>query len=114
MANYDHLPVYKVCYDLLIKLFRISGNMQRDYRFTLGESMKRELVDLIVNIYRANCRYIKKDLLAKARENLEVIRLLLRLTNDLKQMSLKEFVGASESIESISKQLAAWHKSCKE
>jgi len=113
MANYDNLPVYKVCYDLLIDLFRISGNMQRDYRFTLGESMKKELVDLIVNIYRANCRYEKKELLAKGRENIEIIRLLLRLTNDLKQMSLKEFVTVNEFIESISKQLAAWHKSCK-
>ena len=114
MAHYDNLPIYKVCYDLLLILFRISGNMQRDYRFTLGESMKKELIDLIVNIYRANCRVAKRDLLEKARENLEVIRLLLRLANDMRQISFKEFVSANDNMESISKQLTAWHKSCRE
>ena len=59
MATYDNLPVYKACYDLLIKLFRICSKMQRDYRFTLGESMKKELIDLMINIYRANCLHCK-------------------------------------------------------
>lgn len=114
MAHYDNLPVYKACYDLLQRMFRLSGNMQRDYRFSVGESMKKELIELIINIYRANCRYQKATLIETARENIEVIRLLLRLTNDMKQISLKEFISANESVESISKQLAAWHKSCKQ
>ncbi len=114
MATYDNLPVYKVCYDLLLLLFQICGNMQRDFRFTLGESMKKELIALMVNIYRANCRRQKKSLIGDARENLEVTRLLLRLAMELKQIPLKHFVTANEMIESISKQLTAWEKSCKE
>ena len=113
MATYDNLPVYKACYSLLLLLFNGARNMQRDYRYTLGETMKNELIALITNIYRANCRIQKKDLLIKARENIEVVRLLLRLCVDLKQFSLKQSATANEKIESISKQLTAWERSCR-
>ncbi len=114
MATYDNLPVYKVCYDLILLIFTSGRHMQRDYRFTLGETMKKELIQLMANIYRANCRYQKKELLSRARENLELVRLLLRLSMELKQVPLKTFATANVKIESISKQLTAWEKSCKE
>jgi hypothetical protein len=84
--------------------------MDRDYRHTLGETIKQELVALITNIYRANCRVQKKALISNARENLEVVRLLMRLANDLKQFTLNDFVKANLFVESISKQLVAWEK----
>ncbi len=108
MAVYDNLPVYKTSYDLLLQLFNQSKNMERDYRFTIGEGLRNEIVQLIMNIYRANCSQSKKELILKAKENLEITRLLLRLLQDLKQIGLKEFVSANEKIESISKQLNAW------
>ncbi|NDV46378.1 four helix bundle protein [Paludibacter sp. 221] len=114
MATYENLPVYKVSYDLLLLLFKSSKHMQRDYRYTLGESMKKELMTLLQNIYRANCATHKKELLATARENVEVIRLQFRLCNDLNQFPLRDFVRANEYIESLSKQLTAWERSVKQ
>jgi len=112
MATYDNLPVFKAAYTLFLHLFNGSRHMQRDYRYTIGEAMKKELLDLVIHIYRANGRLDKKSLLGKARENIEVVRLLLRLAHDLKQFPIKEFALASEKVESISKQLTAWEKSC--
>jgi aminoglycoside phosphotransferase family enzyme len=111
MAQYDQLPVYKQSYDLLLELYTISKNMERDFKFTLGEKIKNEVTDLIVNVYRANSRVDKAILIAKARENIEVVRLLMRLYKDLKQIKTNEYVSVSEKIESVSKQLAAWHNS---
>ena len=66
---------------------------------------------LILDIFRANSsrnkRYI---LLESAREKLEIIRLILRLTKDLKQITLDEFVSLNEKIENISKQLVGWQR----
>jgi hypothetical protein len=59
MATCDNLPVYKASYDLLLLLFRYSKNRDRDYRHTLGETIKQELVALMTNVYRANCRVPK-------------------------------------------------------
>ncbi|GHS99030.1 hypothetical protein FACS189421_08720 [Bacteroidia bacterium] len=110
MATYDNLPVYKQTYDLLLQLFRVCQNMERDFKFTLGENIKKEIIELIINVYRANCRdnMEKLPLLRCAQENVEVVRLLLRLLNDLKQIGLKEFIAANEKIESVSKQMSAW------
>jgi len=113
MATYDQLPVYKTTYDLLIKVFQTCQNMERDYKFTIGEKLKNEIIDLQVNVFRANCREDKYALIGTARENVEVVRLLLRLLNDLKQMTLERFVDLNAIVESLSKQLAAWQKSAK-
>jgi len=112
MATYDHLPVYKESYDLWVLVFNVCRNMQRDYRYTLGENLKKELVDMLVHIYRANCRYQKTEQIAQARENLEIVKLMWRLCNELKQIPLKTFALASEKLENISRQLTAWEKSC--
>jgi len=42
MATYDHLPVYKASYDLLLELFRFAKDFNREYKYTLGESIKTE------------------------------------------------------------------------
>jgi hypothetical protein len=110
MATYDNLPVYKVSYDLLLEIFNFSKNMDREYKYTLGENLKKETTDLITNIYRANCSEIKKDLIQTARENTEVIRLHLRLIKDLKQITLPKFIKVNEIIESISRQLSFWQR----
>ena len=111
MATYNNLPVYKTSYDLLTDLFRLCQNMERDFKFTIGEKLKNEVIELIMNVYRANCRHEKALLIAAGRENAEVIRLLLRLLQDLKQIKLETFVDLNAKLESISKQLAAWQKS---
>lgn len=86
--------------------------MQRDFRFTLGENLKKELLEMLANIYRANCRQEKTDVINQARENIEIVRLMWRLCSDLKLVSLKTFIDASNKIENISKQLTAWGRSC--
>ncbi len=87
--------------------------MERDYKFTIGENLKKEVIDLIINIYRANSREDKRATIAVARENAQVVRLLLRILQDLKQLKLETFVDLNEKIESISKQLAMWENSQK-
>jgi len=113
MAIYNSLPVYKVSYDFLLDLFKFTKNFNREYKYTLGEDLKKETTEMIANIYRANSSQSKWDLLQSARENLEVIRLYLRLIKDLKQVNLERFIALNEKVESISKQLSAWQSSSK-
>ena len=70
MAAYNELPVYKAGYDLLLLVFQLSHNLNREYKYTLGEKLKNEISDLLTNIYRANRVVQKNDYIEKARENL--------------------------------------------
>lgn len=110
MANYDNLPVYKASYDLLVYVFRVGRNMERDYRYTLGETLKKEISGVLVLIYKANSSVNKEAFIVQAREEIVVVKLQLRLLCDLKQISVKAYAHASLLAESVSKQLAAWQK----
>ena len=109
--KYDELPVYKACYDLILQVFRSSQHMKREYRYTLGEELKKVIIELIIFVYRANITHDKEQYIAGARERIEVARLQIRLLHDLGQMPVKNMTATTLNIESISKQLAAWHRS---
>ena len=111
MSIYNNLTVYKSSYDFLLDVFTFTKNFKREYKYTLGEDMKKETTNMIADIYRANSVESKYLLLQSAREHLEVIRLYLRLSRDLKQISLDKFIVFNEKVESISKQLYGWQKS---
>ncbi len=110
---YFYLPVYKASYDLLIDIFGAVKDFNREYKYTLGENIKKEAIEMITNIYRANSSINKKTHIATAREQIEMIRMFFRLAKDMRQVSLKRFVSINEHIESVSKQLTAWERSQK-
>jgi len=111
MSRYDELPVYKATYDLLIGIFRFTKDFSREYKYTVGEKLKNETLDLIILIYRANSKKNKVETLQNAREHIEVIRLLIRLLKDLRQINLKKFVNINKLVENVSKQITGWQKS---
>ena len=111
MSRYDELPVYKATYDLILGIFRFTKDFTREYKYTIGEKLKNETLDLIILIYRANSKKNKVETLQSAREHIEVIRLLLRLLKDLRQINLKKFVTINKLVENVSKQITGWQKS---
>ena len=110
MAQYSELPVYKATYDLLLAIFQFTKDFSKEYKYTVGESLKKETIDLITLIYRANSRTDKAETLQTAREHIEVIRLLVRLMKDMHQIGIKPFVDVNEQVENVSRQLTGWQK----
>ena len=92
MALYSDLPVYKSTYDLLLAIFRFTKDFGKEYKYTVGESLKKETIELLTLIYRANVKRDKQEVLQEARERIEVIRLFIRLMKDMQQISVKQFV----------------------
>lgn len=108
---YENLPVFKAAYDLLIESYKMCKNMERDYRYTLGEKLKQDLMDIMVMIYRANASTDKSAFLLDACNRIVVVKLEIRLLKDLKQISTKTFALQAEREEALSRQLTAWYKS---
>jgi len=110
MAIYENLPVYKAAYDMFQDITVLRSQMKREYKFTIGERLLNETIELIINVYKANRSKAKETYIALAQEHTEVIRLLLRLIKDVKEISLKRFVALNQKIELVSKQLTGWMK----
>ena len=96
---------------MLLSIFQFTRDFNREYKYTVGESLKKETIELLTLIYRANSKYQKVEILQTAREQIEVIRLLIRLMKDMKQISLGKFVKINVVVENVSKQLTGWQKS---
>ena len=103
MALYSELPVFKAAYDLLLAIFRFTQGLNREYKFTIGEKLKQECMELVTNIYRANKTHNKSAFLDAARENTELIRLNFRILKDLNVIGVKRLVSINEKIELVMK-----------
>jgi len=53
MSTYNDLPVYKATYDLLLEIFRFTKGFSKEYKYTVGESLKKETIEL--NMQGENC-----------------------------------------------------------
>lgn len=62
MALYSNLPVYKSTYDLLLAIFRFTKDFGKEYKYTVGESLKKETIELLTLIYRANVKRDKRGI----------------------------------------------------
>jgi len=99
MTTYLHIPVYKATYDLVLEMFKAIKDFNREYKYTLGENIKKEAIGMVTDIYRANSSFSKKPHIEKAREKIETVRIFFRLARDLRQVGLKRFVDINEKIE---------------
>lgn len=112
MVLYNNLPVYKDSYDLLIQTFEVVKKFEKQYKYTLWDKIKNEIIELITSIYRANSSFdTRLENIKKSREQIEVLKLYFRLSRDLKILSLNKYADLSLNIENLSKQLYAWEKS---
>ena len=51
MALYYDLSVFKDVYQLILKIFDYTKDFPREYKFTLGQDLKRDDINLVISIY---------------------------------------------------------------
>ena len=54
MALYTELSVYRDTYQLILKVFEYTKDFPKEYKYTLGQDMKRDALHLLRSIYRVN------------------------------------------------------------
>ena len=111
MVMINQLPIYRDSYILLTEIYKVTNKFARDYKYTLGQDMKRDCLDLFRHLYLANVmpkqreEYIDRFLAA-----FELFEIEMRLSVDLNVMSLNKMAELALVMESINKQAKAWRK----
>ncbi|MEI6389297.1 MAG: four helix bundle protein [Spirochaetota bacterium] len=108
MALYYDLPVFKDVYKLTLLLFSLTQNFAREYKFTLGQDMKRDCLQLVRSIYRANKARTKEEYLEQFLDDFEVLKLETRLCVDLKLITVKKQSELALLMDGIGKQITGW------
>jgi hypothetical protein len=111
MALYYHLPLYKDIYGLLLVIFEYTKLFSREYKYTLGQDMKRDAMKLVQGIYRANKAKDKLPYIECLMDDFEIVKLQLRLCHDMKILSTVQYAKIVERVETIGKQMQGWYNS---
>ena len=110
MALYDTLPIYKTTYDFLLRVMHAISHFPREYKYSLGEKLQNETIELVIYIYKANTTGNKVDCLKKMQEQIQLIFLLLRISHDMKLLPTEKYAGIVELADSIASQAKGWLK----
>lgn len=109
MAQYKHLPIYKTTYELLETVTRKNKDFPRDFKYSLGDKIRSECIELVVFIYKANSvRQQRRDHLQQILERVQVIELMLRLAKDLHLLSVTAFSEIVLLTDSLARQAQGW------
>ena len=108
MALYYDLPVYRDTYRLILKIFECTKDFSKEYKYSLGQDVKRDALQLVRSIYRANKAAQKKEHLEKFMDGFELLKLEIRLSTDMKVMPVKKQAELSLLMDGIGKQITGW------
>ncbi|MDP2933349.1 MAG: four helix bundle protein [bacterium] len=114
MAQYSHLPIYNVAFDLLKELYRRVPKFTKQYKYFLGGRIIGYNVDIISLIIQANSEkdaQRRKYFLDELINIIELLTIHLRMANELKQLGTqKAYLYLSEKAVVLSKQAEGWKK----
>lgn len=108
MSLYAELPIYRDSYSLLLAIYQLTSKFSREYKYTLGQDMKRDALNLFRNLYQANRSVNKRQNLDEFLVEFELLKLEVRMCVDLRLLSLKKMAEISLLIDNIGKQVNAW------
>jgi len=108
MALYYELPVFGDVYALTQKIFVYTQEFPREYKYTIGQDMKRDVIQLLRSIYRANKAKDKVQYLEAFLDDFELLKLEIRLCTDLKLLPLKRQADLADLLERVGKQITGW------
>jgi len=111
MALYYSLPIYRDVYSLLLKIFEVTKEFPREYKYTLGQDMKRDAMKLVQGIYRANKALDKQESIEALQDDFEIVKLQIRLCADLKVIGLGRQSQLAVLTDAIGRQLSGWSNS---
>ena len=105
--SYD-LNVFKDVYRLILKMVEDTQGFPREEKYTLGQDMKRDAIVLVRSMYRANKARSKTEDLEAFLDDVEILKLEVRLCADMKILSIKKQAELALLMGGIGKQMTGW------
>jgi hypothetical protein len=97
-------------YDFVRWLLPKVENFPRAYKFTVGDRLAAQGLDLLSAMVEAAYASRKEDLLQVANRKVNSTRYLLRLAKDMSLMSADSYAFSAESLDEIGRMVGGWLK----
>ena len=104
------LLILKKSMDFTKWLLNHTGRFPRSHRFSFAVRMENAILEFVEYLATANMRRNKVPLLRQADESLTRLRLLLRLSYEMRFINFKSYSFGSENLVELGKMLGGWMK----
>jgi len=115
MEEFD-IPIFKKIYELYRNFYSFRNSIPKQDRYTLWQKCENILLDSLENILLASqmSKAEKLPVLEKASTKLNLFRIFVRLSKEVKIIDSKKYVLLQEDIDEVGRMLGGWIKSTKE
>ena len=112
LAQYEHLPIYRAAFDLLIYFEKIVRNFSRYNKYTHGADLRNITRDVLMLIVRANNSVDKLPALEEVRIKLEELKAVIRICKEISAFpNFNSFQTSINQVIQLSKQNEGWMRS---
>jgi hypothetical protein len=98
-------------YDFVLWLFPKVEKFPRSFRFTVGDRLALTGLDFLMLLVEAAYSANKEPVLEEANRKINGIRYLLRLSKDLRLLTVDSYGFAAERVDEIGRMVGGWRKS---
>ena len=107
----DNPPVAVAkAYDFVLWLVQKVENFPKSHRFTIGERLVANGLDMLTLLVEASYTRQKRELLETASRKVNATRMLLRMAKDLKLMSMEAYAFSAEQLDEVGRMVGGWSK----
>lgn len=85
--------------------------MPRAHRYTLGDRIYSQSLDLVTTLTQASFSRDKSRALEGASDRVNSLRILLRLAQDIRLLSFDSYTYATALLDEIGRMVGGWRKS---
>ncbi len=107
----ENLHTFQKTYDFVVWLYHLLNKLPRNHRPLLGHQIYTLALVILVSVIEANTERdidVRRVIQHKISRDLDTLRILIRLTKDVRLMSVKQYTFAVEKMNEIGRLLQGW------
>ena len=108
--NYDKLVLFQKIYDLILEIHPIIITFPKNERFTLGQKMENTLLSILEIVIVINLKKVSSNYFRKIDVELQKLKIFIRLSKDLRFISIKTYGSLEEKVIEIGKILGGFER----
>ncbi|MDE1970036.1 MAG: diversity-generating retroelement protein Avd [Patescibacteria group bacterium] len=114
MDEFD-IPIFKKTYELYKTLYSYRNTVAKQDRYILWQRCETIMLDIVEFLLAASqsTKMEKLPILEKTSVKLNLLRVLVRLSKEVKAIDAKKYIILQEHIDEIGKMLGGWIKATK-
>ncbi len=105
---YSDLLIFQKTYDLLVWMMPVVNKFPKDQKFVLGQRLENKVLDILNLIIKANSKLAKEEYFYAISLGLDEARVYVRLSKDLRFISIKQYEVFALRLNEIGKLFGGW------